>query len=232
MKNSTTTTKKTRVRAQTGSTTRDHILNIASKEFSAHGYDGARIDAIVARCKISKNLVYHYFDNKEALFIEVMERSYQAMRDRQNDLPLSGDDPLKEMRELVTKTIQHLINQPEFHRLLATENLHKAAHIRKSKAIAAMFNPLPTALSRVLESGKNKGIFRRDADWVDLYVSISGLGAYFITNRYTLSYVLGVDLGDKQRQAFRLKHAADMVMSYLCDREACDGAVSGPIQAP
>ncbi|WP_064262214.1 TetR family transcriptional regulator [Variovorax paradoxus] len=213
-------TKTPKPRQRNAVATRDRILKIASKEFAAHGYDGARIDAIVARCKISKNLVYHYFDSKEALFIEVMERAYGAMRERQNELALTGEDPVRDMRELVEKTVQHFIDQPEFHQLLSTENLHKAVHIRKSKVISEMFNPLRTALSTILESGKQKGVFRRDADWVDLYVSISGLGSYFITNRYTLSYVLDVDLGAADRQQSRLRHASDMVISYLCDRSA------------
>jgi len=140
-------TKTPKPRQRNAVATRDRILKIASKEFAAHGYDGARIDAIVARCKISKNLVYHYFDSKEALFIEVMERAYGAMRERQNELALTGEDPVRDMRELVEKTVQHFIDQPEFHQLLSTENLHKAVHIRKSKVISEMFNPLRSALS-------------------------------------------------------------------------------------
>ncbi|MBO9642985.1 MAG: TetR family transcriptional regulator [Pseudacidovorax sp.] len=197
--------------------TREKILKMASREFAAHGFEGTRIDAIVARCKISKNLIYHYFDSKEALFIEVMERAYGAMRERQNELQRSGD-PVQDMRDLVQKTVQHFIDQPDFLQLLSNENLHKAKHIRKSKVISEMFNPLREALQDILEDGKAQGVFRRDADWVDLYVSISGIGSYALTNRYTLSYVLGVDLGAAERQQARLKHAADVVISYLCDR--------------
>lgn len=196
--------------------TRENILKIATREFAERGYDGASIEAIVVGCDISKNLIYHYFDSKEGLFIEVMERAYGAMRERQNELTLSGD-PVCDMRNLVEKTIQHFIDQPDFHLLLSIENLHKAAHIRKSAVISQMFNPLRAALSQILQEGKDKGVFRPDAEWVDLYVSISGLGAYFITNRYTLSYVLDVDLDSPERKASRLKHASDVIMSYLCD---------------
>jgi len=196
--------------------TRENILKVATREFAERGYDGASIEAIVLRCEISKNLIYHYFDSKEGLFIEVMERAYGAMRERQNGLTQTGD-PVHDMRMLVEKTIQHFIDQPDFHLLLSTENLHKAAHIRKSTVISQMFNPLRAALSEILQQGKDQGVFRQDAEWVDLYVSISGLGAYFITNRYTLSYVLDVDLGSPERKASRLKHASDVVMSYLCD---------------
>ncbi|WP_462402676.1 TetR/AcrR family transcriptional regulator [Pseudomonas sp. Marseille-QA0332] len=208
-------------RTRNAALTRENILKVATQEFAEHGYDGASIEAIVLCCQISKNLIYHYFDSKEGLFIEVMERAYGAMRERQNELTLSGD-PVRDMRELVEKSIQHFIDQPDFHLLLSTENLHKAAHIRKSKVISQMFNPLRAALSEILQQGKDQGVFRQDADWVDLYVSISGLGAYFITNRYTLSYVLDVDLSSPERKASRLKHAPDVIMSYLCDLRSSD----------
>jgi TetR/AcrR family transcriptional regulator len=206
-----------RTKHRDAAATREKILQTAMKEFAAKGFDGARVDAIVERCKISKNLVYHYFDSKEALFIEVMERAYSAMRDRQNELGLKGENPIDDMRALVTHTIQHFIEEPNFVLLLATENLNKARHIRKSKVILDMFNPLKSALAEILERGKAQGVFRPDADWVDLYVSISGLGSYFISNRYTLSYVLGVDLASPERVASRLDHVPELVISYLCN---------------
>lgn len=198
--------------------TRERILSMAYKEFAVRGYDGARIDAIVARCKISKNLLYHYFAGKEALYIEVMERAYRAMRDRQNELALSGEDPVADMRALVVQTIQHFIEQPDFIQLLSTENLYKAKHVRKSKRIAEMFNPLKAALDNILEKGKRQKVFRQDVDWIDLYVLISGMGAYSVSNRYTLSYVLGNDIGTPDRNASRLQHIPDMVLGYLCDQ--------------
>lgn len=212
-------TLETKPRTRDARATRQRILLTAYKEFAARGYDGARVDAIVLRCKVSKNLLYHYFDGKEALFIEVMEYAYGAMRERQNELALNGDDPISDMRTLVSQTVQYFIEHPEFLQLLSNENLHKARHIRKSRKITDMFNPLRTALDDILEKGKQKGVFRKDADWIDLYVSISGLGSYAITNRYTLSYVLGVDLGAQDRVDGRLSHVPDMILSYLCNLE-------------
>ena len=52
--------------------TRERILDIAMREFAARGYDGARVDAIVAACGMSKNLLYHYFAGKEALLVELL----------------------------------------------------------------------------------------------------------------------------------------------------------------
>jgi TetR/AcrR family transcriptional regulator len=50
-----------RKRATSGIDTRQRILNVATEEFSAKGYDGARVDDIMRMAKVSKNLIYHYF---------------------------------------------------------------------------------------------------------------------------------------------------------------------------
>jgi len=197
--------------------TRERILDIATREFAARGYDGARVDAIVAACGMSKNLLYHYFAGKEALFIEVMERAYAAMRTRQNDIALTGHDPVGDVRTLVTHMVQHFAESPAFISLLAHENLHKARHIRKSSAIEAMFNPLIGTLKRLIRQGQQQKLFRNDIDWVDLYISIAGMASYFISNRHTLSTVLKVELSTAARLRKRMRHVPQMVIAYLCE---------------
>lgn len=196
--------------------TREKILRVATLEFAARGYDGARIDGIVARCGISKNLLYHYYAGKEELFLRVMERAYAAMRMRQNDIAMLGHDPVADMRALVVHMVMHFAEQPEFIALLATENIHMARHIRRSTAIGHMYNPLKATIQRLLVEGQRQGVFRADVDWVDLYVSISGMASYFVSNRHTLSFVLGVDLAKPGRLKRRIEHVPDMVIAYLC----------------
>lgn len=208
--------------------TRGKILAAATVEFATRGFDGARVDAIVAKCGISKNLVYHYFSGKEELFVRVMELAYADMRERQSALAHLQEDPVKAMRTLVLQMVEFFMERPQLIALLSSENLHQARHIRKSPVIAAMFNPLREALHLIVERGKASGVFRADVDWVDLYVSISGLASYFVSNRYTLSTVLGVDLASPERAAMRLKHVPDMVLSYLCDTGAA--ATGKPIE--
>ena len=210
-------TRKSAPRIRDARRTRERILAAATKEFAARGYDGARVDAIVKRCDMSKNLLYHYFEGKEALFIEVMERAYASMRSRQNEVTLTGRDPKGDMRALVLHMVRHFAEEPEFISLLATENLHKARHIRKSKVIANMFDPLIGALKRLIREGQQQGVFRKDADWVNVYISISGLSSYFVSNRHTLSTVLNVDLGSPARMRRRFEHVPEVVLSYLCD---------------
>ena len=52
--------------------TRSLILSAALKEFAAHGFAGARVDAIARRAAINKRMLYHYFGDKEELFRAVL----------------------------------------------------------------------------------------------------------------------------------------------------------------
>jgi len=51
---------------------REQILRGAGREFAAHGYDGATIQAILNYAGISAGSAYYYFDNKADLFTEVV----------------------------------------------------------------------------------------------------------------------------------------------------------------
>jgi len=54
--------------------TRGRILSAALKEFAAHGFAGARVDAIAGAAAINKRMLYHYFGDKEGLFRAVLRR--------------------------------------------------------------------------------------------------------------------------------------------------------------
>lgn len=50
---------------------RARILEAATHEFAAHGFAGARIEAIARRAACNKQLLYHYFDSKDGLYAAV-----------------------------------------------------------------------------------------------------------------------------------------------------------------
>src|SRR5690606_31224912 len=63
-------------RQRDAAATRARILKAAEKEFARKGLKGTRIDAIAARARCNKALIYHYFGSKEDLFSAVLEVTY------------------------------------------------------------------------------------------------------------------------------------------------------------
>lgn len=197
------------------SATREKVLAAAIREFADKGLDGARVDEIAHRSGVNKNMLYHYFGNKEQLFTAVLERVYDTIRNRQSDLSIRGMDPEEGMRRLVEFTGQVWLDTPDFIRLLSSENLHGARHVRQSSRIVQQYNPLLETISELLQRGVKKGVFREGIDPIDLYISISALTAHYVANRHTFEAIFKTKLLTPKRWRQRLRHATDVILCYL-----------------
>ena len=200
---------------RTGADTRQLLLSVATRQFAEDGYDGARVDRIVAECGVSKNLLYHYFDSKDSLFVAVMEQAYLQMRERQKEWSFADLEPEDAIERLVLYTFDHFVEQPTVISLLNSENLHKARHIAQSSAIPRLYDPLLQTIGDLLTRGQKLKKFRDNVDPIDLYITISGLSYFYLSNRYTLSHVFQQDLTASDRIARRRRHAVDVVLGYL-----------------
>ncbi|MGN6721129.1 MAG: TetR/AcrR family transcriptional regulator [Marmoricola sp.] len=61
-------------RAQTLSATRRLLVDIASEQFTEHGYAATSLDTIVSKARVTKGALYHHFSGKQALFEAVFEK--------------------------------------------------------------------------------------------------------------------------------------------------------------
>ncbi len=195
--------------------TRATILAAATVELTTKGLKGARVDAIARRSGANKRMIYHYFHNKEGLYLAVLEAAYAAIRSAEVGLNVVDRDPVDGMRELVTFTWRYFIQHPEFLSLLATENLNRASYLKKSRRIRELHSPLVGLISTLLERGAKDGTFRRGVDPVQLYISIAALGFFYFSNRYTLSTIFARDFAARDELAERGKHIVDVVLGYL-----------------
>lgn len=77
----------------------DEIAEAAFAEFSAKGFDGARVDDVARRAGVSKGLLYLYFRTKEELFKAVIRRfivpRVQELENGIRDTRLSGEEFLR-----------------------------------------------------------------------------------------------------------------------------------------
>jgi len=195
--------------------TRGAILAAATQEFSTNGLTGARVDAIAQRARVNKRMIYHYFGDKDGLYLAVLEATYGSIRAAELDLHLTDRDPVDGMRELVLFTWRYFLAHPEFLSLLGTENLHKAAYLKRSKRIRELHSPLVGMLSALLARGAKARVFRAGVDPVELYITIAALGFFYLSNRHTLSTIFGRDLAAPKSIAARERHIVDVVLNYL-----------------
>lgn len=195
--------------------TRERILDAATQEFAARGLGGARVDAIAARARANKRMIYHYFGNKEDLFLAVMERTYAHIRAKESALNLEALEPVEAMRKLVRFTFNYFLHNPHFVTLLNSENLHQARHIRRSPRVKDINSPVIAALDGILERGRRSGVFRAGVDPIQLYVSIAGVCYFYFSNIHTLSTIFERDLLGRAALRERERHVIDVVLGYL-----------------
>jgi TetR/AcrR family transcriptional regulator len=216
---------KTRPASRDPQRTRSTILRVATAEFAARGFDGARVDRIAERCGLSKNMLYYYFGPKEELFVAVLEHVYQQLRNHQSKLSVQPDDPAGALRQLIHHTFIAFKEQPEVIRLLNEENLYEGRHIRRSKRIRSLYHPLLETLNDILHQGAAKGIFRKDLDAKLIYLGLASLLYHYLSNRYTLEFALETELSSQESQTVWLECVTEMILRY-CYLSRCiaDGA--------
>jgi TetR/AcrR family transcriptional regulator len=195
--------------------TRKKLLSAARHEFAHSGLAGARVDEIAARAGVNKQLVYHYFGDKDALYLAVLEWVYEEIRAKERELNLAGLPPEQAIRKLIESSFDHLADHPDFIVLLNDENRGGARHVRGSKKLKAMHSPLVSLVSKILREGMRDGVFRRGINPVHLYISIAGLSYFFFSNTPTLSAIFGTDLAKPAVKRARRKHVVDLILQAL-----------------
>src|SRR3954466_2976758 len=174
--------------------TRARILKAARNEFMRHGYSGARIERISRAARSSDRMIYYYFASKEALYLQVLEGVYSELGEAESALALDPSRPLEALDALIAFTWRYYLEHPEFVALLSNENLQRGRHITKSVKVKVLSRPVLDILGTILAEGERQGVFRRGLDVKKVYLTLAALGYFYLSNRFTLSSFLGVDL--------------------------------------
>jgi AcrR family transcriptional regulator len=112
--------------------TKERILAAALHEFSAKGISGARVDAIAARAKVNKRMLYYYFGSKDGLFREILRR-----RVDENEAAIQSADVASPHR--LADTQRGLAKDVEYVRLLAWEALESRPNQPVNETIRKRF---------------------------------------------------------------------------------------------
>ncbi|AKC70234.1 TetR/AcrR family transcriptional regulator [Pandoraea oxalativorans] len=183
--------------------TRQRILAAAIEEFAERGSSGARVDSIARRADINERMLYYYFGNKDQLYLAVLEEVYGEFNRAEHALKLDLLAPLEAVAELAHFVWDYYADHPELIQLINNENLHEAKSMRQSTEIRQQVSPIVELLAQTLKRGQASGEIRQGVDPVDLYVTISAMGYYVMSNRHTLSIVMGRDvMSDESRKTY------------------------------
>ncbi len=76
------------------------ILNNAAGFFAENGYDRSSMSKLANACGVSKALIYHYYNSKDALLFDIVETHLTSLRDTISEVDQSGSDKEKNLRNI------------------------------------------------------------------------------------------------------------------------------------
>jgi len=193
----------------------DNIIEVATREFAEKGLAGGRIDEIAALTHTSKRMIYYHFGSKEGLYVAVLEEAYRRIRQIETGLSLEDLDPEAALAKLVGFTYDYQLANPDFIRLVMSENIQKGEFLAQSTTIQKLNVPVITAVKSVYDRGVKAGVFRRGLDAVDLHMSISALCFFNVANRHTFALIFKRDMTDPQEMTSRRRNIVEMVLRFV-----------------
>ena len=113
------------------------LLDQAATLFAERGYAETRVLDIVNAAGVAKGLFYWYFENKEALFRELVEQNRLNLRRAQAQAIDPAAEPLLQLRQGAEASVRYMARYANFFSLLEVENLEKqfADELRKGTEI-------------------------------------------------------------------------------------------------
>ncbi|ABO51561.1 transcriptional regulator, TetR family [Desulforamulus reducens MI-1] len=188
---------------------KQRILLAAARIFSHKGLDGARVDEIAAAAKINKRMIYHYFESKENLYVEVLRYNYQKIYHISKGAFIPGADPVENVTRALRQYFYFLAQDEEFVRLVSWEALNRGVY--SSKVLPQLLDLFQSDLGDILQDGINRGIFRPDLDIRQILLSLHALCLVYFTRREMVQPMWTSDMMSAEMLEDRLQHILDMV---------------------
>ncbi len=195
--------------------TRQRILAAATQEFAKKGFDGARIDDIARAAQANKQMIYHYFGNKDDLFTTVLENAYSTLRQHEAEVDLNLLPANEAILALLESTWQHYLENPELIRLLAAENQMEARHLKANNSFQEINDAHVNRMKHLLERGQREGNVRAGIDPMQINISIAALGFFYLSNRFTLATVYDCNLLSRKALKERLNVIKETIACWI-----------------
>lgn len=206
--------------------TKAKLLAAGVKLFARRGFHGVSVDEIVAAAACNTRMLYHYFGDKESLYVAVLHAVYQRLEQVEMK-PLPEDATTADkIRAMMGRYFDFLADNPDFVNLLLWENLNEGRLLRKHPQILSKA-PVIEWLREILEEAKRHGEIETVADVRHLLIQMIGLCLIYFSNRHTLKQGIGLDIMQPSVRRDGLRIAQEMYLGGLGIRPAKPGRVNG-----
>ena len=194
---------------------RQQLLSAALDVFSLYGFSGASLDEIAQRADMHKSNIFYYYENKEALYVEVLTTVMQKWL-----APLQVLEPDLEPAEAITQYLMQKIEvsrtQPKASKLFALEIIQGAPHILP--ILKGPLRKLFKRKSKVILNWQEQGKISDKIDAEVLILNLWGITQNYADVSTQIEMVTGKTLSNRSMYQRTIEHTVHMMLYGIMPR--------------
>lgn len=137
---------------------RTKIVTVAETLFAERGFDGTSLREIAERTGATKSLIYHYYENKEALYQAILEDGVSGVVTQVEEIAENGEEPKTQIRAVVQVFLDAYHDAPHQFQMIqrAIDDHHSVAAVLAER----WFSRAHLALQTIVAEGVQQGGFK------------------------------------------------------------------------
>ncbi|REA55959.1 TetR/AcrR family transcriptional regulator [Dyadobacter luteus] len=151
------------------------IIAVAEKLFSKKGFEGTSVRDIAEVAEVNVSMISYYFGSKDKLIEALFELRITESRLRIEHILLLEDlTPLQKVNIMIDSTVDRLIDNEQFQKIMMREQLSSERTTIVSKYIRDMKIRNSELMKRLITEGQEAGYFRKNIDMSLLSITLYG----------------------------------------------------------
>ncbi|MFW2075666.1 TetR family transcriptional regulator C-terminal domain-containing protein [Acinetobacter gerneri] len=194
---------------------RQQLLNAALDVFSQYGFSGASLDEIAQLAEMHKSNIFYYYENKEALYVEVLTTMMQKWLAPLQMLE-ADMEPVQALGQYLAQKIEVSRTQPKASKLFALEVIQGAPHI-----LNILKGPLKKLFKRkakVISNWQEQGKITDQIDAELLIINLWALTQNYADFSTQIEMVTGKTLRNKSMYQRTIEHTVHLVLYGVIPR--------------
>ena len=180
---------------------RELILAAANEIIAVEGFDKLSIRKIANKIEYSPSLIYNYFEDKDEIVNNLMQRGYQKIVTAISSVNTNIHSPEDRLKEMMKKYIEEALQMPD--EFMAAQLNKSPQALKHTSSLYKGASKSNTALSFLFTCLKdiNKDMGDSKLELTSQIIVTSALG-------FALKLIIEKDIGDEQRQS---------LIEYFCN---------------
>ena len=143
--------------------TREKILATATRLFSEQGYETTSLSQVARQAKVSKALIFWHFDCKEKLYRNAMRRTLEPYFIDVDDIEgLDEREKIARLIDLFYEFVHENVYSVRFFLNLTLRSEQQPDEMLNR--VNELYRLFRSSLASIIESGRDRGVFRGDVD--------------------------------------------------------------------